>query len=212
MSESPNSRPSLAKSLRKSMLGLLLFALVTAGTVSTTQLLTKERIESNRAEAAARLLYELAPPEAGYELDIDQPLVLPAAPKLGQRNEFLAHLAYKEGQAALLLLPVIAPDGYTGNIELIIAIKMNGQVKGVRVTRHLETPGLGDKIEVQKSDWIHSFAGRSLTDPQPEGWTVKKEGGEFDQFTGATITPRAVVRAVKRSLLWYQQQEVLYNE
>jgi len=207
MSQADNSAPSLSSSLRKSIVGLVLFALVTAGAVSVTKLLTAERIEDNRALAAARLLLELAPPEEGYQLDIDQTIQLPAAPELGHQEAFSAHLAYKDDQPALLILPVIAPDGYTGNIELLVALKPDGRVQGVRVTRHLETPGLGDKIEEQKSDWIHSFVGRSLEDPEPEGWTVKKEGGDFDQFTGATITPRAVVHAVKRSLIWYQQQE-----
>ena len=198
--------PQLSKSLSKSVLGLLLFALVTAGAVSTTRLLTAERIEDNRAQAAARLLTELAPSELGYQIQLDNPLLLDAAPELGQANPFVAYLAYRNQQPALLLLPVIAPDGYTGNIELLVALHLDGEIRGVRVTRHLETPGLGDKIEVQKSDWIHSFAGRSLKDPQPSSWTVKKEGGEFDQFTGATITPRAVVRAIKRSLIWQQEE------
>ena len=198
--------PRLSQSLRTSIVGLLLFALVTAGAVSTTRFLTAERIEHNRAEAAARLLRELAPPEQGYQVQLDRPLLLEAAPELGQRDAFAAHLAYRDGQPALLLLPVIAPDGYTGNIELLVALYPEGEVAGVRVTRHLETPGLGDKIEVQKSDWIHDFIGRSLSNPEPQGWTVKKEGGEFDQFTGATITPRAVVRAVKRSLEWQAEQ------
>lgn len=208
MSQTQKTAPDLKTSLRKSVVGLVLFALVTAGAVSVTKLLTAERIADNRAQAAARLLRELAPPQEGYELDIDQPIILPAAPKLGHREDFAAHLAYRDGEPALLLLPVTAPDGYTGNIELLVALRLDGKIQGVRVTRHLETPGLGDKIEVQKSDWIHAFVGRSLGDPELAGWTVKKEGGEFDQFTGATITPRAVVHAVKRSLLWQQEQEI----
>ncbi|WP_404418549.1 electron transport complex subunit RsxG [Marinospirillum sp.] len=207
MNQPEKTAPRLGSSLRKSVLGLVLFALVTAGAVSVTKLLTGERITDNRAEAEARLLLELAPPEEGYQLDLDQPLTLPAAPELGHKDAFQAHLAYQNDQPALLLLPVIAPDGYTGNIELLVALQLNGKVQGVRVTQHLETPGLGDKIEEKKSDWIHSFAGRSLENPEPEDWTVKKEGGEFDQFTGATITPRAVVHAVKRSLIWYQQEK-----
>jgi electron transport complex protein RnfG len=207
MSQPDNTAPRLGSSLRKSTLGLVLFALVTAGAVSVTKLMTAERIADNRAQAEARLLLELAPREEGYELNLDQPIILPAAPELGHRDAFPAHLAYRDGQPALLLLPVIAPDGYTGNIELLVALQLNGKVQGVRVIHHLETPGLGDKIEEKKSDWIHSFKGRSLENPKPKNWTVKKEGGEFDQFTGATITPKAVVHAVKRSLIWYQQEK-----
>ncbi|SFB84623.1 electron transport complex protein RnfG [Marinospirillum celere] len=202
-----NQAPSLAYSLKRSVVGLVLFALVTAGAVSLTQVLTAERISHNRAEAAARLLFELAPPQEGYQLNIDQPLLLLAAPELGHSSPFAAHLAYQQEEPTLLLVPVIAPDGYTGKIELLVALHLDGHIQGVRVAHHLETPGLGDKIEVQKSNWIHNFVGRDLNNPEPEGWTVKKEGGEFDQFTGATITPRAVVRAVKRSLIWYQENQ-----
>ncbi|MCB1647429.1 MAG: RnfABCDGE type electron transport complex subunit G, partial [Pseudomonadales bacterium] len=96
--------------------------------------------------------------------------------------------------------------GYNGLIQLIMAVDLQGRVLGVRVTRHQETPGLGDKIEPQLSDWIHRFEGRSLEDPEVAGWTVRKNGGDFDQFTGATITPRAVVHAVRDRLLALQKQ------
>lgn len=198
---------SLKKSLTRSVTGLVLFALVTAGAVSFTRMMTSERIEENRYQAAARLLYSLAP-QPEYQLDIRQPVQLPAAPELGHPQPFAAHLAWQGDQLSMILLPVTAPDGYTGRIELLVALHLNGEVQGVRVLDHRETPGLGDKIEERKSDWIHSFDGRSLQNPELSGWAVKKDGGEFDQFTGATITPRAVVNSVKRSLLWLQTPEI----
>lgn len=197
--------PRLSRTLRRSVLGLLLFAAITAGSVGLTRLLTVERIAANQQQAAARLLHELAPPDQ-YPINLQQPLILPPAPELGQSQAFTAHLAWRDGQPALILLPVIAPDGYTGDIELLVALSLDGQVQGVRVVAHRETPGLGDKMETRRSDWILAFNQRSLNHPAAEGWTVRKEGGSFDQFTGATITPRAIVRAVHRSLIWLEQQ------
>ncbi|WP_114416453.1 electron transport complex subunit RsxG [Marinospirillum perlucidum] len=200
------NQPSLGRSLVRSVTGLLAFALVTAGAVALTKQLTSERIADNQAQAEARLLHELAPPEAGYRLNLDDPLMLPAAPELGHQEPFAAHLAFRDGRPELLLLPVVATGGYTGAIQLLVALKLDGKLQGVRVTRHQETPGLGDRIEEKKSDWIHSFAGASLGAPPLEDWQVKKDGGAFDQFTGATITPRAVVRGVRDSLLWHRDQ------
>jgi len=102
-----------------------------------------------------------------------------------------------------VILQAIAPDGYSGAIHLLVGIHADGRVAGVRVIGHRETPGLGDKIELAKSPWIRSFEGKSLTNPAADGWAVKKDRGEFDQFAGATITPRAVVGAVHRALQYF---------
>ncbi|SFX10122.1 electron transport complex subunit RsxG [Marinospirillum alkaliphilum] len=200
--------PSLKQSILRSVTGLVLFALITAGAVSLTRLLTAERIEENRQLAAARLLHELAPPDQ-YRMNLQQPLLLPPVAALGHTRPVALQVAFQNGQPAMVLLPVVAPDGYTGRIELLVALRLDGQVQGVRVIEHRETPGLGDKIEAAKSDWIFSFNGRSLNNPDIAGWTVRRDGGEFDQFTGATITPRAVVHAVRRSLEWLQDDTEL---
>ncbi|HBQ6636558.1 electron transport complex subunit RsxG, partial [Klebsiella pneumoniae] len=97
-----------------------------------------------------------------------------------------------------------APDGYSGAIQLLVAADFSGTVLGTRVTEHHETPGLGDKIELRLSDWITHFAGKVIHGQGDSHWAVKKDGGDFDQFTGATITPRAVVNAVKRAGLYAQ--------
>jgi electron transport complex protein RnfG len=109
------------------------------------------------------------------------------------------------GRTLAVLLGAVAPDGYSGAIRLLVAVGTDGRVIGVRVLEHRETPGLGDFIETRRSDWIHGFAGRSLGDPPPAGWQVRKDGGEFDQFTGATVTPRAVVRAVRNALTYFDR-------
>ena len=98
-------------------------------------------------------------------------------------------IAKQDNQAIAVFFPVKATEGYTGPISLVIGVKTNGELAGVRVLQHQETPGLGDQIELKKSDWVLSFNGLSLNNPQATGWKVKKDGGQFDQFTGATITP-----------------------
>jgi electron transport complex protein RnfG len=99
-----------------------------------------------------------------------------------------------------VLLNAVARDGYAGPIRLLVAVDPAGRLLGVRVLEHRETPGLGDLVDARHSDWIRGFDGRALGDPPPARWTVRKDGGDFDQFTGATVTPRAVVRGVRRVL------------
>ena len=113
--------------------------------------------------------------------------------------------ARKEGVPVAAAFRIVAPDGYAGDIELMMGVSAQGAITGVRVINHHETPGLGDEIEAQRSDWILGFAGKSLANPRESGWRVKRDGGEFDQFTGATITPRAVVGAVQRGLKFFQR-------
>ena len=115
------------------------------------------------------------------------------------------HVARKGGVPTAVVIATRA-RGYGGEIGLVVGIDREGRVTGVRITRHTETPGLGDKVEVAKSEWVHDFAGRDLSNPAPAKWAVKKDGGVFDQFAGATITPRAVVGAVKRSLELYRRE------
>lgn len=99
----------------------------------------------------------------------------------------------------------VAERGYAGEISILMAVDAEGRTLGVRVLKHTETPGLGDKIEVKKDPWVKAFDGKSLGDPAPERWGVKKDGGVFDQFAGATITPRAVVKAVKGGLDFFAE-------
>jgi electron transport complex protein RnfG len=110
------------------------------------------------------------------------------------------YIARQGGKAVAVIIPVVAPDGYSGDIELIVGVNREGTIAGVRALSHRETPGLGDKVDINKSDWVLGFEGRSLTNPDLNGWAVKKDKGVFDQFTGATITPRAVVAATLRAL------------
>ena len=123
---------------------------------------------------------------------LDDTLTITAG-TLGLRQDKQIYLAKQAGKTIAVIIPATASDGYSGDIDLIVGVNRDGSVAGVRVLSHKETPGLGDQVDLKKSDWILGFAGRSLENPEPSGWAVKKDKGVFDQFTGATITPRAVV-------------------
>lgn len=205
----------LLNAIARNAVGLGLFALVTAGAIAVTQMLTAERIEHNILQAQAKALNELIP-VGSYDNELmsdtvalnqfDSSLLGPV------KASDVIYVARQQGQVSTLLMPVVAPDGYTQEIRMLVAINANGEITGVRITEHRETPGLGDKIDLKRDPWVLSFNGKQLTNPDQKGWAVKKDGGEFDQFTGATITPRAVVKAVKNALVFFEKNKaVLLN-
>lgn len=186
-----------------SALLLGLFAILGTGLVALTYDQTKERIAANEREALLRSLHTLVPPES-HDNDIytDYVLVRDRA-LLGTAQPIAVYRARKNGEPVAAVMAPVAPDGYGGEIKLLVAVKYDGTLAGARVISHHETPGLGDRIEAERSDWIKTFDGRSLHNPVPEKWKVRKDGGVFDQFTGATITPRAVVKAVYGALRYF---------
>lgn len=196
--------PEISRSMLKNVLVLGLFAIGTVGSVALLQQGTATRIAAAEREAQVRALAEILPAGSYDNHLLDNRLEL-NAPELGHRSPQSAYLALKGDQPSALILPVTAPDGYSGAIHLLVGIFADGRLAGVRVLGHRETPGLGDKIELAKSDWIRSFEGKSLSDPNEDGWAVKKDRGEFDQFAGATITPRAVVKAVHGALRYFDK-------
>ena len=182
---------------------LWLFAVVGALLVGSTLLQTEERIVDNERRVLLRNLYALIPAD---QLDNDiatDTLELEPSTRLGTSEPALLYRARKAGEPVAVVFNSVAPGGYSGNIHLLIGVYHDGRIAGVRVIKHSETPGLGDAIETRKSDWILGFDGRSLADPVVENWKVKRDGGEFDQITGATITPRAIVKAVKNTLDYF---------
>lgn len=178
---------------------LALAALLATGLLAATHALTRGRIADAEHQLQRDALAIVIPAQRHDNDLVADAITVDAAPWLGQPLATV-HRARLRGADSALVLHVVAPDGYAGPIGLLVAVDREGRVLGVRVTRHGETPGLGDDIEVQRSDWITRFTGRALGDPEPSRWAVRKDGGDFDQFAGATVTPRAVVAAVKRCL------------
>lgn len=184
-------------------LALLLFSVVGAGLLSGTFTLTRPTIELSE-QADKRILVAQTLPTGSYDNDlIRDARPLPADPLLGLKRPGLVYPASRNSQVNAVVLEAVAPDGYSGEIRLLIGIHADGRVAGVRVTTHKETPGLGDYIDLVRSPWIKQFDGRGLSDPAPEQWKVKKDGGRFDYRAGATITPRAVVKAVRKALEYF---------
>jgi electron transport complex protein RnfG len=170
-------------------------------------LLTKDTIAGERRKAEERALLEIIPRERHDNSMLDDTRLLAAGSHgLGLREDRQLYIARNDGEPVAVIVPVLARDGYSGDIELIVGVNADGSVAGVRVLNHRETPGLGDKVDLKKSDWILDFDGRSLRNPALAGWAVRKDGGVFDQFTGATITPRAAVAAILRALQYVEDE------
>ena len=180
---------------------LALFAAITSVAIGWTYLGTKAQIDHEVRRAEARQLLEIFPPDT-HDNDIVDDVFEVAAETalLGIRQARQGYRVRQGNKVIGVILPATARDGYSGDIRALIGVRLDGSVAGVRVVAHRETPGLGDKVDLRKSDWILDFNERSLTNPVLSGWNVEKEGGVFDQFTGATVTPRAVILATRRAL------------
>ncbi|MDZ4261709.1 MAG: electron transport complex subunit RsxG, partial [Pseudomonadota bacterium] len=179
------------------------FAILCAGAVGFIYDSTRVQIEDNERAARVAALHELIPPKLhDNDLYIDA-ITAESHNWLGSKKAVPVYRARMGGEPIAVIIAAEAPDGYSGTIKLLVAIRYNGELAGVRVVSHRETPGLGDYIEVQRSSWIRQFDGRSLTNPDEKQWQVKKDGGAFDSNTGATISPRAVVKAVHHALTYY---------
>jgi electron transport complex protein RnfG len=192
---------------------LMLFAAAGAGLVGLTHDNTAEIIRHNEQLTLLRKLNTLVPAEK-YDNDLlHDTISIPADDLLGTNQASIVYRARKQDQAVAVVLSPVAPGGYNGSIELLVGIYADGSLAGVRVVKHRETPGLGDAVEASRSDWILGFSGKSLGNPAEKRWKVKRDGGDFDQFTGATITPRAVVKAVHGALVYFaKHQKTLFSE
>jgi electron transport complex protein RnfG len=186
------------------------FALIASILLGVTHCSTEGSIQQRLDEDLKNSLAEVVPTNL-YDNDLLQDtLKIPSADYNIGASETLVYRARKAGEITAVAFKFTAPDGYSGAIDMIIGIDRDGNVLGVRVLSHKETPGLGDKIELAKSPWILSFNGFSLENLSPEKWAVKKDGGQFDQFAGATITPRKSVQATYRGLqLFKDKKDVL---
>ncbi len=180
---------------------LALFAAVTSIAIGWTYLTTKGQIDFEVRRSEARQLLEVFPANTHDNEIVDDTFELDAGtPLLGIRETRRGYRVRINGDVIGVILPTTARDGYSGDIRALVGVRQDGTVAGVRVVAHRETPGLGDKVDIRKSDWVTDFNSRSLADPALPGWNVKKDGGVFDQFTGATVTQRAVIFATRRAL------------
>lgn len=182
---------------------LAAFTIVGTALLALTYLATKDIIAETEKQAKLALVGQILPREI-YDNDLIRDAgELPPAKELGNADITPVYRATMGGQPAAAVIEAVAPDGYSGKIKLLIAIKADGELSGVRVVAHNETPGLGDYIEIAKSPWIKIFNGLSLAKYGDKDWKVKKDGGRFEHNTGATVTPRAVVKAVHKALKYF---------
>lgn len=190
----------LARSMGIAALILAGFATIGTILVAVTYTGTKDIIAEAQRVALEASLNQLVPADR-YDNQVVEDRIEVIAPQwLGTDQPVTVYRARKNNQPVALFATPTAPDGYSGPIQLLIGVYADGALAGVRVLAHKETPGLGDGIDEKRSPWILTFTGKSLENPRPEVWKVKKDGGVFDQFTGATITPRAVVKATRQFL------------
>lgn len=198
-------RRTLAKASIHTALNLLFFTVIGTALLALTYNLTHDRIAQSEEYEKLKLIKQIVPTTA-YDNDIIKDTAqLAADALLGNDQETVVYRGRLKNQPSIAVLQAIAPDGYSGKINLIIAIRHDGRIGGVRVISHKETPGLGDYIEIAKNSWITVFNDASLEQPKDSGWKVKKDGGQFDFMAGATVTPRAMVKAVHKALQYYAQ-------
>jgi electron transport complex protein RnfG len=191
----------------KSGVTLAAIAAICATLVATTYRLTVDRIAANEL---AYLERSLLPALGDVQFDgsiTAAKVVLEPPHELPGDDAAIIYRAFSGGAPAAALFAVTAPGGYAGPIRVLLGIDVTGNVTGVRILEHRETPGLGDGIEPARSDWVYQFDGRSLTDPTVENWELRVDGGEFDQLTGASVTPRAVVKAIRETLLYFDAHQ-----
>lgn len=196
----------------KSALSLGLVAVIGTTLLSGVNQTTAKRIEQQERRVVLEQLGQIIPPDRYNNILQDDRFSFNDETWFPRGQQVVAYRARRDGQPVAVILRFVAVDGYSGPIGLLMGIEADGRLAGVRVTSHRETPGLGDGIEIEKSDWIRSFDGRSLGAPPATEWTVRRDGGAFDQFTGATITPRSVVNAVRLALEYHERhQNFLYD-
>lgn len=190
----------------RTALTLAAIAILCAAAVTATYRLTAARIDANQQ---AWLESRLAPAlgDVTFDSGLTEDVLRIEAPHGLPGNEAaLVYRVYRDGQPAAALFMVTAMKGYAGPIRILVGVDASGVLTGVRIVEHSETPGLGDKIESSRSDWVQQFPGRSLATMPIDAWAIRADGGQFDQLTGATVTPRAVVGAVRDTLVYFDAQ------
>ncbi|RXJ68336.1 electron transport complex subunit RsxG [Veronia nyctiphanis] len=191
----------MIKAMGKNGVILAIAALAATGLVAVTNQLTADTIAQQQKAHLLKQLNQVIP-ESSHDNALSESCRLVSSPLLGSDESKPLYVASKGGNVTGMAVEAVAPDGYNGAIRILVAIDSGNRTTGVRVLNHNETPGLGDKIDTKVSDWILRFTGKNIESKDDPHWAVKKDGGQFDQFTGATITPRAVVKA-SRNAAWF---------
>lgn len=192
--------------VQRASITLAACVLVAIVALSLTHRFTKERIALTQHLWLTKNLQAVLP-TGPYDNDPLLSMHSIEAEALGGKQAVEVYPVYKNQKPYAAVLSLVAPNGYNGAITLLLGLTADGTIIGARVTDHNETPGLGDDLELKRSNWINDFANKSLANTTANNWNVRKEGGSFDAFTGATITPRAVVHAIHRALNWYQNNQ-----
>ena len=195
----------IARSTLQTAINLVFFAVLATAILASVFFMTRDAIKKSEDAEKMKLINQIVPASLFDNDIIKDTLTIPADELLGTEDATLAYRARLKGEDSAVVLESVAPDGYSGRIWLILAVRANGELAGVRVVTHKETPGLGDYIELTKSNWIRGFDGKSRAVYTDADWKVKKDGGQFDYMAGATITPRAVVKAVNKALIYFEQ-------
>jgi len=186
---------------------MIAFTVIGTAMLAYTFDITRGIISQNEEAEKLALISQTLPHNIFDNNLVQDAITLPPSDDLGNDKPSQAFRASLNGKTTAIVLEVVAPDGYSGKIKLLVAILSNGEISGVRVVVHNETPGLGDYIDIAKNAWIKIFDGASLITIRTQDWKVKKDGGQFDYMTGATITPRAVVKAVHKSLQYFEKNQ-----
>lgn len=196
-------------SVNRRTLGMALvltaLAIVGVAIIQTSFDATAARIAANERDAAMYQIREILAAEPYDNRPANDVIVVTHPDLLGGPQARKVYRARAQGEPVAVVMETLAPDGYSGPIALLVGVYADGRLAGVRVTAHRETVGLGDRIELAQSNWVLDFAGERLGPAPHARWAVRRDGGEFDQFTGATVTPRAVVQAVRDALIYFEQ-------
>jgi electron transport complex protein RnfG len=195
----------VVRSTLETAVNLVFFGVLGTTVLASTFFLTHDAIRKSEENEKLKLITQIVPPALFDNNIMQDTLQIPPSPLLGTDEATTAYRARLKGAPSAVVLEAVAPDGYSGKIRLILAVRANGELAGVRVVAHKETPGLGDYIDIQKGPWIKNFDGKSLAAYKDADWKVKKDGGQFDYMAGATITPRAVVKAVHKALIYVNE-------
>ena len=195
------------KKISSTAAAMIIFSLLASTALSISYFVTKTPIEESDARAKRIFLNQVIPSNLYDNNLVKDTISVEPNPLIGNKKNIDIYRAKKNNQVIAVIIETIAPDGYSGEIKTLVGIDQEDKILGVRVITHKETPGLGDYIEIEKSQWVKNFDLKSLDKMTEKEWTVKKDGGDFDYVSGATITPRAVIKSTYKSLLYAKENK-----